>query len=156
MKIILEGPDCAGKTTLANLLKQKLTDYLYIHNGIYSKAYKPHVDCLKLDNVIIDRHWPSELVYGTIFRAGPSYNIYQMEQHCKNNATNKYILCLPPKDLVLKRFLERKEHEDFEDVSKVYDAYHLFKNMYPYWTLYNYAEHNTEEFVKREIYGQRD
>ena len=52
MKIILEGPDCAGKTTLANLLKQKLTDYLYIHNGIYSKAYKPHIDCLKLDNVI--------------------------------------------------------------------------------------------------------
>ena len=80
MKIILEGPDCAGKTTLATALKGKLVDYLYKHHGQYKHAYKPHIETLKLQNVIIDRHWPSELIYSTIFRSGPAYNINQMEQ----------------------------------------------------------------------------
>ena len=32
MKIILEGPDCAGKTTLAEALKTKLTEVLYLNS----------------------------------------------------------------------------------------------------------------------------
>jgi thymidylate kinase len=158
MRIILEGPDCAGKTTLATKLKEKLTDYLYIHHGVYAHAYKPHLESLKLETVIIDRHWPSELIYGTIFRAGPTYNIYTMEKRVTENVLTKHILCLPPKDLVLKNFLERKGkgQEQFDDVSKVYDAYKLFKNTFPYFVLYNYAEQSAEEFIKKEIYGQRE
>tara|TARA_R110001592_G_scaffold7393_6_gene41486 strand:- start:1189 stop:1662 length:474 start_codon:yes stop_codon:yes gene_type:complete len=157
MKIILEGPDCAGKTTLATALKGKLTDYLYIHHGQYKHAYKPHLESLKLDSVIIDRHWPSELIYSTIFRGGPAYNINQMEQLARKDVNNKFILCLPPKAKVLSRFEERRKDgdEDFDSVGKVYDAYVLLKNMFPYFIIFNYAEENTDEFIKKEIYGQK-
>jgi thymidylate kinase len=157
MKIILEGPDCAGKTTLANSLKGKLTDYLYIHHGQYKHSYAPHMESLKLRNVIIDRHWPSELIYSTIFRSGPVYNVNIMEYEARRDVNTKFILCLPPKSKVLARFEERKQHggEDFESVAKVYDAYVLLKNMYPYFTIYNYAEMTADEFIKKEIYEQK-
>lgn len=157
MKIILEGPDCAGKTRLAEALKEKLTDYLYIHHGLYKHAYGPHKESLKLTNVIIDRHWPTELIYGTVFRSGPVYNINQMEEDARRNDVNtKFILCLPPKAKVLARFEERNNPDiTFEQMGKVYDSYVLLKNMFPYFKIFNYAENNTDEFIKKEIYEQK-
>jgi thymidylate kinase len=157
MRIILEGPDCAGKTTLSKVIKDKLTDYIYIHHGQYAHAYKPHFESLKLDNVIIDRHWPSELIYGTVFRSGPTYNINEMEQKVRTNVNTLNILCLPPKGLVMARFEERKSKggEDFENVSKIYDSYMLLKNMFPYFVVYNYDAETAEEFIKREVYKQK-
>jgi len=63
---------------------------------------------------------------------------------------------LPPKAKVLARFEERNNTDiTFEQMGKVYDGYVLLKNMFPYFTIFNYAENNTDEFIKKEIYEQK-
>ncbi len=79
--IVLEGPDAAGKTTLANYLVRAFNANRF--RATWSRAlnlamadYQQSI----LDNVlehikyvgtpfVLDRHWPSEWVYGNVFRA---------------------------------------------------------------------------------------
>ncbi|MNB69349.1 SPBc2 prophage-derived uncharacterized protein YorR [compost metagenome] len=74
MLIILEGPDGAGKTTLAQQLSMS-TGYPVQHRS------KPKTEeekqqmfleyeqmCMSRENIIVDRCWYSEMVYGKVMR----------------------------------------------------------------------------------------
>jgi predicted ATPase len=75
MIIILEGPDGSGKTTLAKKLVSQ-TGFKYIHKS-YPKTQEEmdnmtqdYLDLINTgDNMIIDRSWYSEIVYGPILRS---------------------------------------------------------------------------------------
>lgn len=79
--IVLEGPDGAGKTTLAEHLCEKY-DGLYVHRT-WSKTmdvWEHHTEGLRIahDNykdrlVVIDRLFPSEMIYGRSLRSGGQY-----------------------------------------------------------------------------------
>jgi thymidylate kinase len=87
--IVLDGPDCCGKTTLANeLIKNHGARYVHAtyrfgktmfayHTAVMRKALRLSQDHL----VIVDRLWPSEIVYGTVFREGFAYG---KEAHSDN------------------------------------------------------------------------
>ena len=84
MIIILEGPDGSGKTTLANII-QKQTGYELIHfsnptSEIQRTAmFDRYVAAIKgHKNLILDRSWYSEMVYGPILREASCINHYQM------------------------------------------------------------------------------
>lgn len=79
--IVLDGPDCCGKTTLAKTLITKYgakyvhatyrfgnTMFAY-HTAVLRKAVKLSASHL----VVVDRLWPSEVVYGNVFRKGLAY-----------------------------------------------------------------------------------
>lgn len=76
--IILEGPDGSGKTTLARELVDRL-GAMYVHCGpyrglrrglarVYVDAMLPAI--LGLDDVVMDRSWFSEPIYGDVYRSG--------------------------------------------------------------------------------------
>ena len=79
--IIVEGPDCSGKTTLAKALANGL-NYNYVHMSgapaLHSAMAEYHAATLHsiewtVGNVygsgcVMDRSWPSEHVYGRLFR----------------------------------------------------------------------------------------
>jgi hypothetical protein len=78
--IVLDGTDCSGKTTLANAMidryggrylhatyRFKNQMHLY-HLGLLRLAIKYHETTGKM--VVIDRWWPSEMVYGDVYRGG--------------------------------------------------------------------------------------
>lgn len=77
--VILEGPDGAGKTTLAQTLRRQL-DAVYIHHGSYAtlrgdqiaQLYHQSIEPALTDsaNVVLDRSWLSEPIYGEVFRSG--------------------------------------------------------------------------------------
>lgn len=79
--IVLEGPDGAGKTTLAEHICEKY-DGLYVHRT-WSKTmdvWEHHTEGLRIahDNykhrlVVIDRLYPSEMIYGRSLRNGGQY-----------------------------------------------------------------------------------
>lgn len=89
--IIVEGPDCTGKTTLCNyLMRTCLPQPVYLHATYpYEGTDDVRVYHLNLLErairlsektlVILDRLWPSELIYGTIYRGGPQYPGYELE-----------------------------------------------------------------------------
>jgi len=77
--LIIEGPDCAGKTTLAKYLARGFNAFYY-HctytellgpaEGDYQKNVLENVE-VNLANghiVILDRFWPSEYVYSAVTR----------------------------------------------------------------------------------------
>jgi thymidylate kinase len=84
MKIILEGVDGSGKTSLAEQLSRQ-TGYPIIHHskpeteedrlGMLQMYLK---DCKSKTNAILDRSWYSELVYGKVMRNKSYINIPQM------------------------------------------------------------------------------
>lgn len=80
--VIIEGPDCTGKTTLSNYLARFFGSVFLFHATAQGKLPVAMADYQSniLDNcevaqelgqaVVLDRHWPSEHVYGPIFRPG--------------------------------------------------------------------------------------
>ena len=169
MRIIIEGPDCSGKSTLAQGLHFRQSNHKYVHNSLFhgqhvqrnisgkitqfsNNLFHSHLDLLRLnENIIIDRHWPSELVYGHIFRNKFEYDVKKMRRHAKIYRPI-YIGCLPSYKTVLKKFEERKETEDFSTVDRVYHMYaRLFKAV-PEFKIFNYEKEPILSFIKRELY----
>lgn len=71
--IILEGSDCSGKTTLAHALAE-VTGYEIVKGSSFEIAqlgadgmYDHMMDLLKRNNIIIDRFYLSNFVYGNIY-----------------------------------------------------------------------------------------
>ena len=86
---VIEGPDSAGKTTLANKLA-KMTNAKIIHAtyrfkgrmGLYHWAIlRKAIRMSEHSPVIIDRWWPSEVVYGNTYRNGPEPDYSWEELH---------------------------------------------------------------------------
>lgn len=88
MIIIIEGPDGSGKTTLANKLSQQ-TGYPVVHRSA-PKSEEEKAEMLAMykqaiaesKDIIFDRCWYSEMVYGPVMRdkACMSYeDMYELE-----------------------------------------------------------------------------
>lgn len=138
--VLIEGPDCAGKTTLLETLIGENDER--IHNGVYPSqaeallAYKNQYYYYDLNlsddekgNLFIDRaHW-SEEVYGSVLRdKGVSDKDWKEQEDLVNKAHGFVILCLPPKDLATTRWAERNaNNEEFvtkaDQYDKIYDGY---------------------------------
>lgn len=86
MIYILEGPEAAGKSTLAKQLSE-------MHNAEIIHFDKPKTEAEKLamfdmyvrtiydnDNIILDRCWYSEMVYGPIMRDKSYISVAQMHE----------------------------------------------------------------------------
>lgn len=105
---IVEGPDCSGKSTFAkHLATQRNATYIHAsgakslhtamqdyHKSLLSDA---KVNLLNRD-VVMDRFWPSELVYGQIFRPHMSDRVYDFVEILPLVATLNptYIFCDDP------------------------------------------------------------
>lgn len=141
--IILEGPDCSGKTTLANQLMAKYRNHVYIHNAVCNDIEGLHLNALtsaiKLSRnfvVIIDRLHLSEQIYGKIFRNKVAYDTKKFENNVNTYSNIYKVLCLTDKETTLKLHKERKNIEMFDDVSKIWDAYNEVKG----WKRYDWQK----------------
>lgn len=133
---VLEGPDGAGKTSLAKALVD-LTGARYIHltYRFPDKMHLYHTAALRMcmrlsmkSPVVLDRWWPSEIVYADAYRGGSKFTKYYfMLEHVANEIGLVYAMCLPDDK---KRYIEhynvlkskRAEMYD-EGLDRVYDGY---------------------------------
>lgn len=67
MRIVVEGPDGSGKTTLVD----KLAKHYHLNKVVFHqaapKSYDDYMQYLKLDNIILERSFMSEMVYPEVF-----------------------------------------------------------------------------------------
>jgi hypothetical protein len=102
MRIIVEGPDGAGKTTLVNALRQRLSCLRYHHEGPPPKegSILRHYGSLiaTKDDTIFDRAHFGELVYGPLLRgqSGLESRDMVMMRRLTRGLGVISILCLPP------------------------------------------------------------
>ena len=100
--ILLEGADCSGKTALAQHLVDRY-DARYLHCRVFTNTWKGHVAMVRLalrwadeGLVVIDRLWIAELVYGQVYRGGPSYDLgARCLDRVLQRAGTVTVLCVP-------------------------------------------------------------
>ena len=133
--IVLDGPDAVGKTTIAKEFIRKFPNTKYIHNGYRwkDKIFDYHTAVMKLaskwamtHNVIIDRWWPSEACYASVYRntsAWPLQGRFHERLALKYGVI--YLLCLPDQN-TLDRHTEMKKVRDemYENIEALCDLYY--------------------------------
>lgn len=123
--ILLDGPDCAGKTTLANKIKdqaEKLGATAEVHHlgkpavgtcwHEHSSALIRYVgDAYGHDKLIIaDRHFLSEAIYGCVYRDGSEYPFAARHvDRLFNRLRVPRVICAPPVDAVVEKHAEMKK-----------------------------------------------
>lgn len=136
MRILIEGPDGSGKTTLCDELVKR--GYHYIHlskpeGDVDEYMRDASNESTKYDNVIIDRGVISNLVYSTIFKDTSIISsdvLYDFIAYM-----DLIILAIPSdKGRYLSDFdkLKTSREELYNDMEKIYDAYSsqkLFKDV---------------------------
>lgn len=135
MIIIIEGPDGAGKSTLANKIKDQ-TGYMIMHRSQpkteedKKRMMDEYVQVIKAGkNCIFDRCWYSEMVYGPVMRDASviSYpQMYELERLLAKNGA-LIIHCTAPEQTLWRRCLRRgedyiTERETFSKICNGFDT----------------------------------
>lgn len=137
MIVILEGPDGAGKTTLANELVKRYSDAessaLYLHSRHHKNQWLYDVALARRAitahscgrTVIVDRCWIGDNIYGRIYRNGGGTWVRQLDALFRRYGA-VYVFCLPARETVIAA--HKAKHaaglEKFATVDKIYDAYY--------------------------------
>ena len=136
MIILIEGPDCSGKSTLCNQICRAMIDnkmnFVYEHNDKHTMNDNNILGNI-LDewkrlskrnyNIIVDRSVISNHIYQSIFKDG---DLVSKEVAIKlMNMIDKTIIALPEKSKYFKLFTETKtkRHEDYDCMVDVYNKY---------------------------------
>lgn len=155
--IILEGPDGAGKSTLAKDLCQAYSAE-YHHEG----PPPPHVDILDYyggilegarirgGNHVFDRLAYGEMVYGPVFRGvdrltPAGWRVFKR----LIDATNTYlVLCLPERDVAFYNWMQRQHIEMVTQVEQYEEIYARYQLSAPeHHFVYDYKRHTPSDVV---------
>lgn len=116
MPVIIEGPDGAGKSTLAKSLAGALDMNILKMTADGGQSVPEYLQKLACDGVIIDRCWVSEQVYSDLFKRKPRIDNDDAEaltEFC-GLAGIPIIVLLPPLHVVISRLNERGD--EYADV----------------------------------------
>lgn len=131
--ILLEGPDCSGKTTLArHLVDHHGARYIHCRRDrniwrLQTAALRLTIEWAQTQLVVLDRHWISECIYGRVFRGGSAFPHSARSMHRMLERFGALtVLCLPPVEWVVEQHAERHARggEDFPSVREVATRYH--------------------------------
>ena len=136
---IFEGPDGAGKSFAVSKLAAA-TGAIVTHHGpypgmgireltyMYTSSMGPAAR--GESDVILDRCWISEPIYGAVFRGTPGGRLseatVEVLECIAKFAEVRVVLCLPPWETCLANYLARREIEylnDEKQLKQVYDRY---------------------------------
>lgn len=128
MPIIIEGPDGAGKSTLAKSLAGALDMNILKMTANGGQSVPEYVQKLKCDGVIIDRCWVSEQVYSDLFGREPRIDHDDAEALTElcGLVGIPIIVLLPPLHVVIDRLNVRgDEYADvvLPNIAEIYKRY---------------------------------
>ncbi len=144
MLTLLEGPDGAGKTTLAEWLVEQYDECGIDHHGPYAgekstaHRYFPSVAQAWTTNIIMDRGWQAEPIYSRNAdaerrklgdRIGVAFR--RMLDRCALTAGGVFVVCIPPRDVAWNNWLRRKGREYIQQEAafhRIWEGYWGFLN----------------------------
>lgn len=171
---IFEGPDGAGKTTLAATLQRMLPRReqlkpVCVNHGPYIGERDIAIHYLNsmvgsrtsLMHPILDRSWVSEGVYGPIMRNGTRINVAQRRalERFALGCGAIIIMCLPSYEACKRTYLSRRESEYLPDESflkRVYNEFAtLIDNQVVPTFLYNYERETSRTLYLDMVHDTR-
>lgn len=129
MPIIIEGPDGAGKSTLAKSLAGALDMNILKMTANGGQSVPEYLQKLACDGIVIDRCWVSEQIYSDLFGREPRIDNDDAEaltEFC-GLAGIPIIVLLPPLHVVISRLNERgDEYADVvcPNIVEIHKRYH--------------------------------
>lgn len=134
--IVFEGPDGCGKTTLAKELASIMgARYIHLTYRFKDKMDLYHTAAIRLaahlaqhQPVIIDRWWPSEIIYADAYRGGSKFTKqYFLLEHIATEIGVTYVFCIPANRNEYLKFyneLKGKREEMYnEGLDRVWQGY---------------------------------
>jgi thymidylate kinase len=169
MIIILEGPDGGGKTTLAEALRALLSTSKMTHvikHGPYkgvqsedlSKIYfRSMTQALTYDdNVIMDRSWLSEPIYGHVYRGGANRVDMPRRRMLERVALSRgavVVHCQPSFEKCADTFIERSDIEYLDTIEQLKLVYNEYEQLKQHTALpiihYDYTEDALSDLVQQ-------
>lgn len=152
----IEGPDCAGKSTLgkdlAKRLNAKYMHATYRFKGrmpLYHLAYfRQAIKYAQHQPVIMDRWYPSEYAYGNVFRSGSECDKYW--RYLARLALRYHVVqiwCVPRRVDVYMDFLKKNYHNNkqmYPDMKTMASVWQQYRD----WTVqYHYNFHHHLNYV---------
>lgn len=150
MKIILEGADGTGKTTLAKILAEKYGLDVCHCTQNDPGDYEFYKNSARKENVVWDRHTIGELIYPNIFGRKQSITgeDARLVLHYAREAGTKIFVLTADKETILKRLNERgNEHPKIvENIEKIDSAFKFYADRFHVPVI------NTSEMTLGEIF----
>lgn len=152
MRVIFEGPDGAGKTTLAqHFIRQ---GHEYKHEGPPRRPdllqYYANVLISSGPNTVFDRLYLGELVYGPIYRRADRLGMdgARLMSRLTRAMGVQEIVCLPPYSVCLKNWQARKAQEMIQQEHQFYQIYSWYERLVQQLHLrtYDYTKDSLPEF----------
>lgn len=150
MKIILDGVDCSGKTTLANILADKYgLDVCHCtqHDPADFEFYK---NSARKENVVWDRHTIGEMIYPNIFNRERQLGIEDVRivlHHFRKTGGKVFVLTADP--AVLQERLSERPNEHRKIKEKILEIDQEFRW---YADLYRVPIIDTSKMLLKEIF----
>lgn len=153
MPIIIEGPDGAGKSTLAKSLADTLDMNILKMTANGGQSPEEYLQKLACDGVIIDRCWVSEQIYSDLFGREPRIDNDDAESLTELCGLMgiPIIVLLPPLHVVVERLEARGD--EFSDVVcpnivEIYNRYCAWATAHPHAIV---LENNVPVRVMEEV-----
>ncbi len=164
MIVILEGPDGAGKTSLAQEIAAIIDAEIHHEGPPQTEELLQHYATLLDDafrtqeDVVFDRLHLGEAVYGPLMRGRSRIDELGMELLVKQIKTvgAVTVYCWPPFDRAFYNWKARHKTEYVPDENiyrRVYDAYHTLMQLYPPDFFWDYTK-DSEPDLLQKIFNQ--
>jgi thymidylate kinase len=155
---MLEGPDGAGKTTLARDLEKQ--GYNYVHNTVPTvddekKLFELFFKQLEgtTEPTVFDRFHLSNRIYEPVMR--PGHFSLREEQYEKMDAYAfekgiQVVICLPPWQTVLSNWLKNLENEyvdKYSKLKKIYNGYRRLLEKNRNYLCFDYNHFDVDSFA---------
>ena len=143
MRIIVEGPDGAGKSTLVRKLADHFKCDILAMTEKGSKEKRDYLDKATLDNIVSDRSFLSEMVYTQVFERENPISVQEYEALIKHYLSHGWIfLILDASAKALTERLNLRGDEDEYKIKQISDI-RVFYRAIAYF--YDLPVINTEE-----------
>jgi thymidylate kinase len=144
-RILVEGPDCSGKSTLVERLKNRLHwDAKSLHHKPGDQFERYLKEYALADNIIFDRGHISEYVYSVLWRGGEPFKAWQYSilDHIIGDG-GMIIFCNPSLALMKKRYAERTYPQQIKPC-ELEKSKHLFESYLRDWEPLTYSSSSPE------------
>lgn len=134
--ILLEGPDCSGKTTLANVLTTP--ECIFHSTYVGHDAQEKHTmdnflagfNCSREGKIaVLDRGWIGHDIYASVFRPSLPNADWTKRHHAIAQACRCYtVLCAPPASMVQYAFDDEQRQTGRKEMySSTFDVARLYR-----------------------------
>lgn len=128
--IIIEGPDCSGKTTLAKKINEYYNNELDVLHctGHDPRDYKFYYQTMRKKNIVFDRHFIGEMIYPEIFHRKGCLSKRQFNKlkTYAEKARIPVVVVVPPETVLMRRLADERLNEEQEIKDTIKSARNSF------------------------------